>query len=137
MTKQHSEGQQPKSGWHDRPDYQIDIKACKQAVRVVYNNETIADSREALLVHEQDHELVVYIPRQDIRMDMLAPIAKTTFCPFKGNARHWALRAQEQGVEIAAWSYEEPFKEVETIKDYIAFYPEAVDRLSFGHDNVA
>ena len=129
MPKHDSQVDHKKSAWSERPDYRITIAECAKPMRVVFNGVTLADSRHALLLKEQDHATVVYFPRDDVRMEMFTPIAKTTFCPFKGEASHWALQAGTRHVAVAAWSYETPFNEVHQIKDHIAFYPEAVEQL--------
>jgi len=130
MPKHDPKVKENKSAWTEQPDYRIDIDACDNPVRVVFNGETIVDSENALLLREQDHAPVYYFPREDVRMDLLRPIEKISFCPFKGEAHHWALSLEAQHIEVAAWSYETPFSEVKKIKGYIAFYPEAVDQLS-------
>jgi len=130
MPKHDPKVKENKSAWRQHPDYRIDIEACEKPMRVIYNGETIADSQHALLLQEQDHIPVYYFPREDVRMDLLRPIEKITFCPFKGEAHHWALTAGDRDVEVAAWSYEAPFDEVKRIKAYIAFYPEAGDLTS-------
>lgn len=130
MTSHTPETKKTKSAWSEHPDYRIDIKPCEKPIRIICNGKTIADSRRALLLQEQDHAPVYYFPRQDVRMGILHPTTKTTFCPFKGEANHWALSVGGQHIEVAAWSYENPFAEVKLIKGYIAFYPEVVDQLS-------
>lgn len=116
-----------KSAWNDHPDYKIEIELCQQPVQVVYNGETIANSQHVLLVQEQGHAAVYYFPQQDVRMEFLCPTKKMTFCPYKGDARHWAITVKDQHVEVAAWCYENPFEQVNIIKDYIAFYPEVIN----------
>jgi len=130
MPKHNSKIKQKKSAWSQYPDYRIDIEACEKSIRVIYDGKTIADSQHSLLLKEQDHAPVYYFPRKDVRMDLLHPTAKTTFCPFKGEANHWALIIGEQHIAVAAWSYGAPFNEVKKIKAYIAFYPEAGNLIS-------
>ena len=113
--------------WNDHPDYKIEIERCKQPVQIVYNGETIADSRHALLVQEQEHAPVYYFPQQDVRIELLSPTKKITFCPYKGDANHWAITVKDQHLEAAAWCYENPFEQVNIIKNYIAFYPDVID----------
>ena len=48
-------------------------------------------------------------------MDLLIPSAQRTYCPFKGNASYWSLKAGGEDVENLAWSYETPFEEHEPI----------------------
>ena len=51
----------------------------------------------------------------------------TSFCPFKGGASYWTLRAGGRVEVNAVWSYEDPFDEVAGLKDYVAFYPDRVE----------
>ena len=108
------------SAWPERFDYRVDILPRRNRVRVTHGDRVLAESDRCLLIDEQDHGLVFYVPRADVHMDELEPIELLTRCPFKGSARHWALRGGD-GHRIA-WSYEDPYPEVARIKDYVAFY---------------
>lgn len=130
MSKHDPKINDKKSAWQEHPDYQIDIEVCGKPVRVILDGVTIADSCMVLLLQEQGHAPVYYFPREDVRMTHLHASEKTSFCPFKGEARHWSLHVGDQHIAVAAWSYEAPFDEVRQIKDYIAFYPEAGDLIS-------
>ncbi|MFX6949659.1 DUF427 domain-containing protein, partial [Acinetobacter baumannii] len=78
-----------------------------------------------LIVDEQDHALIVYFPPADVAFDKLVPVdAKTTHCPYKGDARYWAS-VDAPDVPIA-WGYDQPYPEVATITGYVAFYADAV-----------
>lgn len=63
-------------------------------------------------------------------MDLVQPIAKTTSCPFKGEAGHWSLTIANRHIEATAWSYEDPFTEMQIIKNYFAFYPLVMDQCN-------
>lgn len=112
------------------PGHRIDIELCPQQVRVVFNGKTIADSRQAIVLQEQNLAPVYYFPRDDVRMEFLSATEKRSFCPFKGNAKHWALSVGDRLVKVAAWSYERPFDGAGLITGYMAFYPEAIESLS-------
>ncbi|MFV2061760.1 MAG: DUF427 domain-containing protein [Gammaproteobacteria bacterium] len=111
------------SAWLAQPNYQIDITPVNKRIVIKIDNQIILDSQNALLLSEQGHHAVYYFPASDIKMAYLEKISKETFCPFKGSARHWSLLFNNRTIEIAAWSYEQPFEQVKSIKDYIAFYP--------------
>lgn len=115
--------------WSQHPDYKIDIISRDSEISISFNGELIAQSQHTLLLQEQDHQPVVYFPRQNVRMELLHSIAKTSFCPFKGNASYWSLDIEGHQIEMAAWSYEDPFPEMSRIKNYIAFYPEVFSNL--------
>lgn len=117
------------SAWLTHPDYQINISLVKKHACILMNKVMIADSHQALLLSEQNHSPVYYFPRQDVRMELLHKISKITFCPFKGEATHWALFTNDAQVKVAAWSYEDPFEQVSAIKNHIAFYPDVLDHI--------
>lgn len=113
-----------KSMWADRPDYRVDLLPRRNRVTVRSDTAAIAETLRPLVVDEQDHGLVIYFPRDDVRMEHLEPSDKVTHCPFKGAASHWRL-AGTDGPEVA-WSYEDPFPEVARIAGYVAFYQDRV-----------
>ena len=96
-------------------------------VRVRFGGATLADSENATLVQETKHEPVVYFPRKDVNFDLLERTDHESFCPFKGEASYWTLRAGDREAENAAWSYEDPFDEVAGLKDLVAFYRDRVE----------
>jgi uncharacterized protein (DUF427 family) len=113
--------------YHKFPDYRVDLEPEPGRVRVRVGSEVLADSGRALLVKETKHDPVVYLPRDDVRLDLLERTDHTTFCPFKGEASYWTLRLGSRVEENVVWSYEDPFDEVAGLKDYMAFYPERVE----------
>jgi uncharacterized protein (DUF427 family) len=113
-----------RSGYADRPDYRVDLLPRRNRVVVRTDTDVIAETLQPILVDEQDHGLVVYVPREDVQMEKLEPSEQVTYCPFKGQATHWRL-AGTDGPDVA-WSYEEPFPEVARIEGFIAFYQDRV-----------
>lgn len=104
------------------PDYRVDLESNEERVRVFVGEHEVADSRRTLLVRETKHTPVVYFPREDVRMDLLERTSHETFCPFKGHASYWSVRVGDTIEENAVWTYEDPFPEVERLKDYVSFY---------------
>jgi uncharacterized protein (DUF427 family) len=113
-----------RSGYADRPDYRVDLLPRRNRVVVRSESTVIAETLHPLIVDEQDHGLVVYVPRDDVRMDVLEPTDTVTYCPFKGRASHFRV-AGSDGTDVA-WSYEEPYPEVARIAGYVAFYQDRV-----------
>src|SRR5262249_42560479 len=62
-----------------------------------------------------------YIPLDDVRMHYLEKTQVLTHCPFKGNASHWTLNVGGKVVENAAWAYEDPYRDAEPVRGYLAF----------------
>jgi len=93
-------------------------------VRVTFNGELIADSRDAIVLQEGSYPPVYYLPRKDVKMDRLARTSHRSHCPFKGDASYYSLKG---GLENAVWSYEQPIAAVAVIKEHLAFYPDKVE----------
>jgi adenylate cyclase len=107
--------------------YRIVVEPSDRRIRVVYRGETVADSTRALVMHETRLPSAYYFPRDDVRMGLMVRTDRRTHCPFKGNASYWTLRVGVHEAENAAWSYEKPYDESSSVKDYIGFIWDAVD----------
>lgn len=104
----------------------ITLEPATGRLRVLWDGTCVADSARALVLRERGHDPVPYFPREDVRTELLEPSDRRTHCPFKGDASYWSLRAGERRADDAVWSYEEPFEEVEAIRERMAFYPDRV-----------
>ena len=111
-----------KSLYREYPDYRVDLEQSDDRVRVFLGDAIIADSTRTLLVKETKLAPVIYFPREDVRMDFLERSSHETFCPFKGDAAHWTIRAGDRVEENGVWTYEDPFGEVAGLKEYVSFY---------------
>jgi uncharacterized protein (DUF427 family) len=91
-------------------------------VEVWSSDRLLASSARVIELHEVDVPTRLYFPRDDVRLDELRPIDKTTFCPFKGVANaYWALAGSSED-EPVAWSYPDPISAFSPIGGHIAFY---------------
>src|SRR5688572_22750255 len=67
----------------------------------------LADSNRPVALFETGLPERFYLPREDVRMDLLTASSTVTHCPYKGNANHWSwTRADGTGVPDVAWSYD-------------------------------
>jgi uncharacterized protein (DUF427 family) len=96
-------------------------------IRVIFNGETIADTQRSKRILETSHPPVYYIPPEDVRMDLLTPAQRATFCEWKGAASYYTLTVGGKSVEQAAWFYPRPSARYAGIKGYVAFYPSKMD----------
>jgi uncharacterized protein (DUF427 family) len=116
------------SGYVNWPDYRVDVRRIRNLVRVTHDGRTLAESTASLLVAEQDHGIVYYLPEADVRFDLLAPDEHTSRCPFKGIARYWRLAGTP---DLVAWEYHDPYDEVALLRGHIGFYQDRV-RVEIG-----
>jgi uncharacterized protein (DUF427 family) len=119
-------------GFARQPDRIMEYTSAGKRVRVTFGGELIADTQAAIALREADYPIGYYIPRADVRMDLLRRTDHSTHCPFKGDASYWSLEASGTSVENAVWSYETPFDEAEVIKGYVSFYGSKVDAIEVG-----
>lgn len=111
------------------PYHRVDVRPSAREVRAVFAGETIARSRRALFLFETGMPTRYYIPREDVRMDRLAPSATRSVCPYKGDASYWSIELGGRSVADAAWSYRDPLPECPRIAGHICFYPDKLDAL--------
>jgi uncharacterized protein (DUF427 family) len=97
-------------------------------VRITFNGEVIADSRDALRLEEGKYAPVYYLPRKDVKMERLIRTSHTSHCPHKGDATYYSI-SNGQTARNAVWSYEQPLAQVVAIKEHLAFYPDKVDAI--------
>jgi uncharacterized protein (DUF427 family) len=110
------------------------VEAFAERVRVVVDGIVIADSSGAVRVLETAGAPVYYLPRDDVRMDLLAASSGTSHCEWKGRASYWSLRTPGRAIPDAGWSYETPMRGFEAIRGRLAFYAAKVDEAWVGDE---
>jgi len=110
----------------------ITITAAAQHVEVVVNGVKVAESDRPVLLDETGLPTRYYLPRDDVRTDLLRPTTSETVCPFKGQASYWSVEADGEVHDDIVWSYETPIPDAEDITGLMAFYNEKVDLVVDG-----
>lgn len=110
------------------PFHRIDIVRSSRQVRVVLNGEVVAESSNPQMLFEPTLPVRYYLPREDVRTDLLRPSETTTFCAYKGQASYWSL----EGEDDVVWSYPHPLREAAQVTDRFAFLNERVDLVIDG-----
>jgi uncharacterized protein (DUF427 family) len=87
----------------------------------------IASTDRPLLLDETGLPTRYYLPREDVRMDLLRKTTFSTTCPFKGDASYWSLTLDGETHDGIVWSYETPIAAAADIAGYLSFYPDRVD----------
>ena len=111
------------------PDHPITIAPNPAHVVVSVGGRVVADTRAALTLREAAYKPVQYIPRSDVDMSLLARTSHATYCPYKGDAAYYSIPLGGERAVNAVWSYEAPYPAMALIKDYVAFYPNRVDKI--------
>jgi uncharacterized protein (DUF427 family) len=111
------------------PDHPITIERNLKRVVISVDGTVLADSHDALILHEADYPAVQYIPRKDVDMTLLERSAHATYCPYKGDCAYFSIPSGGERAINAVWTYEAPYEVVAAIKNHLAFYPDRVDSI--------
>lgn len=109
------------------PDHPITIEPTPARVRIIWRGQVLADTRDALTLHEARYPAVYYLPREDVDITLMTRSAHQTYCPYKGECSYFDLPTGDESGANSVWSYEAPFDAVAVIKDRLAFYPDRVE----------
>ncbi|HSO96809.1 MAG TPA: DUF427 domain-containing protein [Acidimicrobiia bacterium] len=113
---------------HPRDPYtRIDTLPSSRHVEVIVDGVTVADSTHPTLLFETGLPPRYYVPKTDVRLDLLRESPTTSACPYKGFARYWSVDTGRSVAEDVAWSYPTPLPESERVAGLVAFYNERVD----------
>ena len=96
-------------------------------VQVRVDGVLVADSNRSVMLFETGLPTRYYLPAADVRVELLEPSTRTSFCPYKGRASYHSVRIDGDLREDIVWYYPEPFDEVAKIRDLLAFYDEQVE----------
>src|ERR1051326_6205909 len=107
--------------------HRVDVEPTPRRVRVVFNGQTIADSKRAVLLRESNLLPVYYFPPEDVRGEFLEATEQHTRCPYKGEASYWTIKVGDKVAENAMWGYRDPLPGHDDIRGYRAFYWNKMD----------
>lgn len=117
----------PAPGFKKHSHHSVELRSERTPLVLRFGGEVIADTKCALVVVEGGYPPRYYIPKVDVRMDLLEATDLETHCPFKGDARYWTIRAGGQVLKNGAWAYDYPFDETAGLAGFIGFYTEEMD----------
>jgi uncharacterized protein (DUF427 family) len=109
------------------PYHRVDVLNSSRHVRVEIDGQTVAETRRPRLLFETNLPTRYYIPKLDVRLDLLQPTDTVTACPYKGVARYWKVRSAGENARDVAWSYPAPIPECPKIENLVAFFNERTD----------
>jgi uncharacterized protein (DUF427 family) len=113
---------------HARDPYtRIDVLHSSRHVRIEVDGTTVAESHQPTLLLETNLPTRFYLPKPDVRMDVLVRSSAVTHCPYKGRAEYWSVVVDGAVHDDLAWSYRAPVRESAPIAGLVAFYDERVD----------
>ncbi len=113
---------------HARDPYtRIDVLQSSRRIEVFVGGEKVADSVRPRILFETGLPARYYLPKTDVRMDLLEATDLHTECPYKGTASYYSVNTGDETAENIVWWYPSPVKESADITGMVAFYNEKVD----------
>jgi uncharacterized protein (DUF427 family) len=109
------------------PGVRVDILESSRRVRVEIDGVTVADSVRPRLLFETGLPTRYYLPKTDVRLDLLEKSETVTHCPYKGSSDYWSVRIGGQLHRDLVWGYRTPLPESQKITGLVAFTDEKVD----------
>jgi uncharacterized protein (DUF427 family) len=107
--------------------HKITITPSDLNLEIKVGGETVAESQHPVLLEETGLPTRYYLPRQDVRTELLRPTSTETTCPFKGQASYWSVEVGGNLHDDIVWSYESPIPQAEGVAGLLCFFNERVD----------
>jgi uncharacterized protein (DUF427 family) len=114
------------------PYHRVDVLNSSRHVQVRIGEQIVADSGRPRLLFETGLPVRYYLPKLDVRQDLLVPSATRTRCPYKGEAAYWSVEVAGIRMQDIVWGYPAPVPEAPKIENLVAFFNEKVDILVDG-----
>ena len=109
------------------PYHRVDVLHSSRHVQVSIDGVKVADSHHPRLLFETNLPTRYYLPKLDVRMDLLVASETSSRCPYKGVASYWSLNAGDAAAKDVAWGYNTPLSDASKLTDLVCFYNEKLD----------
>jgi uncharacterized protein (DUF427 family) len=103
----------------------LKVEPTAKRIRAYVGGQLLADTTRALLVWESPHYPQYYLPKADVRTELLVPSDHTTHSTSRGEATFHAIEVGDTVVPDAVWEY--PGSPMEIIRDHVRIDWAAVD----------
>jgi uncharacterized protein (DUF427 family) len=113
---------------HPRDPYKrVDVLRSSRHVVIRVDGTVVADTVRPTLLFETSLPTRFYIPKTDVRLDLLTATETRSHCPYKGDAEWYSVIVDGTDHGELAWWYRHPARESAPIAGLVAFYDEKVD----------
>lgn len=111
---------------HD-PFDRIDCLPTSRHIVIASDGVVLADTTAATALLETPLPTRYYLPREDVRMDLLRPSTTRTRCAYKGIASYWSAQLGDRLIRDVCWAYDEPLHDATPVTAMICFFTERLD----------
>jgi uncharacterized protein (DUF427 family) len=114
------------------PFVRVEILPSSRHVQIEIDGVVVADSHQPRILFETGLPPRYYLPKSDVRMDLLAPSGTHTGCPYKGTASYYDMAVNGTRHPDLVWWYPTPLPESARVGGLVCFYNEKVDLIIDG-----
>lgn len=123
----------PVRGHPRDPYHRFDCHHTSEHVLVRVGGQEVAETRHAVKLFETSIPPRYYIPMIDVRPGCLVPSdSPRTYCPYKGEAAYFNVRAGATTVQDGAWTLPGPLGEALLTLGYVSFWGKNTEVLADG-----
>jgi uncharacterized protein (DUF427 family) len=101
-------------------------------IRIVHRGLVLADTTDAWRVLETSHPPSYYLPPEDVAAEYLEAAGGGSICEWKGAATYWTVAMGGVRLERVGWSYPNPTRRFDGLRDHLAFYAAPFDEVTVG-----
>lgn len=116
--------------------YGISVEPLSGRIAIYRDDVLLAESRFAKVMYETRLPPTVYVPRNDVCIDLGEETELQTFCPFKGTATYHDILLPDGPLANSVWAYEDALPESAAIQGHIGFMPGAYSRIDLGENKL-
>lgn len=109
------------------PDRMLYAEPARRRIRVRFDDWWLADSEQAILLHEPGHYPVAYLPFEHVEAAALVPTDRTTTHSELGATRWFTVAGPERTAERAAWTHTDLPPHASLLAGHVAFAWRAMD----------
>jgi uncharacterized protein (DUF427 family) len=103
------------------PYHRVDVRQSSRQIKVLLGGEVIAETTRPKLLSETGLPNRWYIPKEDVRQELLHASDTHTVCAYKGTASYWTVQAGGKELTDAVWSYPAAGGDAVYISGYLSF----------------
>jgi uncharacterized protein (DUF427 family) len=108
------------------PYHRVDAVPSSRHIRVLLDGDVLAETNRPVVIFETGLPARWYLPREDVRAE-LEPSDLQTVCAYKGYASYFSARTADGLRENLVWTYREPRRDAEPVRDLVCFFNEQAD----------
>ena len=109
------------------PYKRVDVLQSSRHIKVVVDGTTVGDTKRPSLLFETGLPTRYYMPKHDVRMDLLERSDAVSHCPYKGEANLYSIKMGDKLHDSLAWIYRYPTLECAKIQGLVGFFNEKLD----------